>query len=221
MRYAFTMLIRGLLLVTALVPVVGINIAYWIGVTHDNLPSCIPYIDGCTSISSTGRYPPGDRLFRAVMLPQAVLLAVTWYFTVLWLRVVRPEAKKAAITTLVAGLLGALALIIYVSYLASNDPFYEIMRSYGIYLYFIGTAVAQIAVSLALEPSRLRQIMLAIMVTPFVLGLFNFIQKEFINDLNSIENRIEWIVALVMQAWFLALYVAWRRSKFELVARVG
>jgi hypothetical protein len=221
MRYAFTMLIRGLLLVTALVPVIGINVAYWIGVAHDNLPSCIPYIDGCTSISSTGRYPPGDRLFRAVMLPQAVLLAVTWYFTVLWLRVVRPEATKAAITTLVAGLLGALALIIYVSYLASNDPFYEIMRSYGIYLYFIGTAVAQIAVSLALEPSRLRQIMLAIMVTPFVLGLFNFIQKEFINDLNSIENRIEWIVALLMQAWFLALYVAWRRSKFELVARVG
>jgi len=136
MRYAFAMVIRGLLLITALAPVVGINLAYWIGVAHDNLPSCIPYIDGCTSISSTGRYPPGDRLFRAIMLPQAVLLGVTWYATSLWLRVVRPEAGRAATTALVAGLLGALALIVYVSYLASNDPFYEIMRSYGIYLYF-------------------------------------------------------------------------------------
>jgi hypothetical protein len=221
MRYAFAMVIRGLLLITALAPVVGINLAYWIGVAHDNLPSCIPYIDGCTSISSTGRYPPGDRLFRAIMLPQAVLLAVTWYATALWLRVVRPEAGRAATTALVAGLLGALALIVYVSYLASNDPFYEIMRSYGIYLYFIGTAIAQIAVSLALEPSRLRNVMLTIMITPFVLGLYNFIQKELINDLNSTENRIEWIVALLMQAWFVALLVAWRRSRFELVARAG
>jgi hypothetical protein len=59
------------------------------------------------------------------------------------------------------------------------------------------------------------------MITPFVLGLYNFIQKEFINDLNSIENRIEWIVALLMQAWFLALLAAWRRSRFELVGRTG
>ena len=214
------MVTRGLLVVTALAPVIGINLAYWIGVEYDNLPSCIPYIDGCTSISSTGRYPPGDRLFRAVMLPQAVLLAVTWYFTALWLRVARPDSPRAATTTLVAGLVGALALIVYVSYLASNDPFYEVMRRYGIYLYFIGTAVAQIAVSLAMGRSRLRQFMLAIMVTPFVLGLFNFIQKELIADLNSIENQIEWIVSLLMQSWFLALLVAWRRSKFDLVARI-
>lgn len=215
------MIIRGLLLLTGVAPIIGVNIAYWIGVHHANLPECIPYLDGCTSISSTGRYPPGDRLFRAVMLPQAVLLAVTWYATSLWLRVVRPDATRAATTTLVAGLVGALALVIYVSYLASNDPFYQVMRNYGIYLYFIGTAVAQIAVSLALHPSRLRRIMLAIMITPFVLGLYNFIQKEFINDLNSIENRIEWIVALLMHIWFLALLVAWHRSGFRLEARAG
>lgn len=215
------MLIRGLLIVTALAPIIGINLAYWIGAVHDNLPSCIPYIDGCTSISSTGRYPPGDRLFRAVMLPQAVLLAVTWYFTALWLQVTHPEATKARVTALTAGLLGALALIIYVSYLASNDPFYELMRRYGIYVYFIGTVVAQFAVSLAMEPSRLRQTMLAIVSAPFILGLFNFIQKELFSDLNSIENGIEWIVSLLMQLWFLALLVAWRRSRFELFARVG
>ena len=180
MGYAFVMVIRGLLLVAALAPVIGVNLAYWIGVTHDNLPSCIPYIDGCTSISSTGRYPPGDRLFRAVMLPQAVLLAVTWYATALWLRAVRPDATRAATTALVAGLLGALALIIYVSYLASNDPFYEVMRRYGIYFYFVCTVVAQIAVSLVVPVATLRRVMLGIMVTPFALGLLNFAQKEIV-----------------------------------------
>lgn len=206
------MVIRGLLLVAALAPVIGVNLAYWIGVTHDNLPSCIPYIDGCTSISSTGRYPPGDRLFRAVMLPQAVLLAVTWYATALWLRAVRPDATRAATTALVAGLLGALALIIYVSYLASNDPFYEVMRRYGIYFYFVCTVVAQIAVSLVVPVATLRRVMLGIMVTPFALGLLNFAQKAIVENPDQTENVIEWIVSLLMQLWFVVLWLAWRRT---------
>lgn len=212
------MIIRGLPLVTALVPIIGINIAYWLGVQHDNLPSCFPYFDGCTSISSTGRYPPGDRLFRAVMLPQAVLLALTWHFSVLWLKSLRPATHPGR-TVLVAGLAGALALIIYVSYLASNDPFYEIMRRYGIYLYFFGTVLAQIAVTFAMEASRLRQAMFAILVLPFVLGIYNMIHKALVSDLNSMENRIEWVVSLLMQLWFVGLFIAWRRSRFELVVR--
>ena len=214
------MVIRGLPLVTALAPIIGINLAYWVGVDNGTLPSCIPYLDGCTSISSTGRYPPGDRLFRAVMLPQAVLLALTWHFAVLWLKSLRPQVR-ASTTILVAGLVGALALIIYVSYLASNDPFYEIMRRYGIYLYFIGTVIAQIAVTASLDKSGLRTLMAWLLAMPFVLGIYNFIQKALIEDLNSIENRIEWIVSLLMQLWFIALFVAWRRTRFEVAARTG
>jgi hypothetical protein len=219
MSYAFTMVIRGLLLLTAVAPIVGINLAYWIGVQFDNLPACIPYIDGCTSISATGRYAPGDRLFRAVMLPQSVLLAVIWYVTALWLRAARPDAQRASNTALVAGIVGALALIVYVSYLASNDPFYEVMRRYGIYVYYVATAIAQIAVSLALPPSRLRRLMLGIMVTPFVLGLANFVQKAVLPEPDNIENVIEWIVSLLMQLWFVALWVAWRRSGLSLTVR--
>ena len=118
------MLVRGLPLIACLAPLIGINIAYWIGADNNVLPSCIPYLDGCTSISSTGRYPPGDRLFRAVMLPQAAVLALTWYFAAFWLKALKPDSK-AATTVLVSGVTGAFALILYVSYLASNDPFYE------------------------------------------------------------------------------------------------
>lgn len=214
------MVIRFMPLVAALAPLIGVNLAYWIGVQYENLPSCIPYIDGCTSISSTGRYPPGDRLFRAVMLPQAVWLIVTWHFTAAWLKTMgRP--RGAALTVEISGLIGAAALILYVSYLASNDPFYEVMRRYGIYLYFAGTVIAQIAVTLVLRPSGLRKVMIWIVAMPFVLGIYNLVQKTFIADLNSIENRIEWIVSLLMQAWFIALYVAWRRSNFKVVPRTS
>lgn len=207
------MFLRTLPFFAAITPLVGINIAYWIGANNDVLPSCNPYLDGCTSISSTGRYPPGDRFFRAALLPQAALLAFTWYFAVLWLKSVKPETRSGPIV-LISGVVGAIALVLYVSYLASNDPFYEIMRSYGVYLYFGGTALAQLVFSLSLDRSLLQRAMVWMTVTPWVLGVVNFAQKEILGSLNSNENRIEWIAALLMQTWFVLLWVAWRRTRF-------
>ena len=214
------MVIRGLLLITALGPVIGINLAYWIGVDADVLPSCFPYIDGCTSISSTGRYPPGDRLFRAVMLPQSVLLAVTWYVAVLWLRSLS-SGKRSGNAVLLFGLIGAAALILYVSYLGTKEPFYELMRRFGIYLYFIGTVFAQMILTLSLQRSRVRRAMLWILAIPWLLGVLNFAQKSLRAEPDRMENAIEWIVSLLIQAWFLLLYIAWRNTGFRISARTN
>lgn len=214
------MFLRALPLVVAITPLLGINIAYWIGASNDVLPSCIPYLDGCTSISSTGRFPPGDRFFRAALLPQAALLAFTWYFAVLWLKSVKPDARSGP-AVLASGVIGAMALVLYVSYLASKDPFYEIMRSYGIYLYFGGTALAQLVLSLSLERSLLQRAMVWVTATPWVLGLVNFAQKYVLGTLNSNENRIEWIASLLMQVWFVLLWIAWRRTRFNVDVRTA
>lgn len=208
------MLVRGLPLLTGLLPLLGINLAYWIGVDAGVLPSCIPYLDGCTSISATGRYPPGDRLFRAVMLPQAVLLGVTWYLAVAWLRSLAPHSKAPRVV-LAFGLLGAAALIIYVSYLGSKEPLYEFMRRFGIYIYFLATGLAQLILTFALERSRWRQAMLWVVITPWILGLANFAQKALRADPDMAENAIEWIVSVLMQVWFMLLYVGWRKTGFR------
>lgn len=213
-------MIRALPLLTGIVPLIGINLAYWIGVNADILPSCIPYIEGCTSISATGRYPPGDRLFRAVMLPQSVLLAGTWYFAALWLRSLSPRSK-AATPALVCGLVGAAALIVYVGYLGSKEPIYELMRRFGIYFYFLGTAIGQMILTLALARSRLRQAMLWIVAVPWILGLANFAQKALRADPGMMENTIEWVVSVFIQIWFLLLYVSWRRTDFGVSVRTG
>jgi len=214
------MTVRALPLLACLAPLIGINIAYWIGANNNVLPSCIPYIDGCTSISSTGRYPPGDRLFRATLLPYAAILAMTWYFAALWLKSLQPTSRAAPVI-LISGIVGAVALVLYVSYLASHDPFYEIMKTYGIYFYFVGTALAQLVLSLALDRSPVQRAMVWVIVTPFALGLINFAQKAVLGSLNSNENRIEWIASLLMQAWFVLLWVAWRESRFEVRVRTG
>ncbi len=209
------MLIRGLPILTGLLPLVGINLAYWVGVDAGILPSCIPYLEGCTSVSATGRYPPGDRLFRAVMLPQSVLLAVTWVFAAAWLKSLAPHSK-APRAVLVFGLIGAVALILYVSYLGTKEPFYELMRRFGIYFYFLGSGIAQLVLTLALKRSSWRQVMLWMVIIPWLLGLTHLAQKALGVEPEGMDNTLEWIVAALMQIWFLLLYVGWRRTGFRI-----
>ena len=222
------MLIRWLPLIAGIVPFVGIHVCYVIAVQYGVLPACIPYVDGCTSISATGRYPPASFLFRAIELPVATLLIVTWYFTVEWLRALRPAlSKRVAAAILVSGVAGALALIVYVTFLGTTEPIYEFMRRFGIYLYFLGTVLAQLFVALSLRNARdtalgrLPDVLLLLCVSPFVLGLLNLAQKAVLAHAtaDALENSIEWFASTLMQAYFVVLYFAWRRTGFDVHVR--
>lgn len=224
------MLIRALPLLAGIAPVAGITLAYWLGVNNDVLPSCNPYVDGCTSISATGRYMPGSLLFRAVMLPQSILLVVVWYLSARWLRAIAPTSKAAG-AVMLFGLVGALCLVLYVTFLGTKAPFYEFMRRFGIYLYFLGTATAQLTLAIALWgharrsaiPSlkRIAGAMLWLCALPFVLGVLNMVLKAVLDDADTAENRIEWISALLMQGYFVVLYLAWRDTGFSVEVRTN
>lgn len=225
MGYAGVMVVRGLPIIAGVAPLVAIHLAYWLGVTNDVLPACVPYFDGCTSISATGRYMPGSLLFRAVMLPQSVVLVFLWYFAARWLRHLAPSSKAPGIV-LFAGLAGAIALVLYVTFLGTKAPFYEFMRRFGIYFYFLGTAVAQVALASALlkhavttSTRTLQRYALAMLWfcgLPFALGILNLVLKASMDDANNMENRIEWISALLMQLYFIVVYLAWRNTGFDI-----
>ena len=226
------MLIRLLPLLVGVGPVIAVFGAYWLGVQHEILPACNPWLDGCTSISSTGRHPPGSYLFRAVQLPSAALLVVIWFFCKGWLWQLNRGAHITRINVMfISGAIASLALIVYTTFLGTTEPFYEFMRRFGIYFYFLGTALAQLLLSLTFAtyakresvPSlrRLAQQMLALVALPFVLGILNLILKAILDDADAVENSIEWIASLSMQAWFLLLYIAWRRTGFQVGVRAG
>ena len=217
MRYAQYMLFRLLPLIVAIVPLIGVTAAYWLGVRAGVLPDCIPYLDGCTSISATGRYMPGSLPFRAALFPQAAFLIFLWWSAAAWLRAY--GHTRYTIPMQVAGIVGGIALIIYVTFLGTKTEFYEIMRRFGIYLYFLGIVVAQVLFTLAIHPSKIRTAMIAVVLAPWIFGIGNLIQKALITTPNNIENRAEWIVALLMQIWFFLLYLLWRRE--GIVVRVS
>lgn len=219
------MLIRWLPLFIGLVPLAGVHVAYLIAVDYGYLQACIPYLEGCTSISGTGRYPPASFLFKAVEMGMAVALPVFWYFSVKWLRALNPGWHSHAVWSVFAtGLVGAIALVVYVTFLGTQDPFYEFMRRFGIYFYFLGTVLAQLFLALSFRGicrtlgdralSRMATAMLALCLMPFAFGLLNLVQKSVLpyETADALENSIEWVASLMMQAYFVVVFFAWRRT---------
>lgn len=217
------MVLRILPLLAGILPLIAMFGAFWLGVHNDVVTACIPFVDGCTSISATGRKPPGSFLFRAIMLPQAALLLAVWYVTVLWLRSLHPNLRQSTSRAiLLSGVIGALALVIYVAFLGTREPTYEFMRRTGIYFGFLSIALAQLFTALALvrisrladrnRLLKLAQIMLGFCLATFAVGIVNVVFKMILADADAMENRIEWIASVLMQCYFFAMFFAWRET---------
>ena len=155
----------------------------------------------------------------------AVALPVFWYFSVKWLKALDPRWHSHAVWSIfVSGAVGALALIVYVTFLGTKEPFYEFMRRFGIYFYFLGTVLAQLFLAVSLRGickglrdralARMATVMLVFCLMPFVLGILNLVQKEILPHAtaDALENSIEWVASLMMQAYFLVVFLAWRRT---------
>jgi hypothetical protein len=210
--------------IAGVLPLIAMFGAFALGVAFEVLPNCNPIIDGCRSISATGRKPPGSFLFRAIMLPHGIVLGFVWYLSVLWLCKLEPAPRNATCSLiLVAGLINVVALIVYVTFLGTTEPVYEFMRRTGIYFGFLGMAVAQLAIAFVLLRTELRSLakaMLTIGAVVFVLGVLNLVLKSVLDDPDAAENRIEWIATIIMQAWFFILFVAWRRTDAKFSVRI-
>lgn len=191
----------GLLVaLVAIVPVLSVNANYLISSAADYIPDCFVYIDGCTSISATGRYGVSYWLFKAFMLPQAVLLVYFWRGVVR--RVPAPGARD---TVIIAGTIGAAFLVLYTVFLGSQGDFYRLMRRYGVFVFFLGTFIAQIAATRRLARQgaggalRAQQALLVVM---FLLALAEVPLGTFGMQDDQAENVIEWNFSLLMQGWF-------------------
>ncbi|MDH4108854.1 MAG: hypothetical protein OEW35_11070 [Gammaproteobacteria bacterium] len=224
-RYASPMPLYYVPLVAGLLPIFAVGLSYLIASGLDVIPSCVPFIEGCTSISATGRYPPSNFLFRATMLPEAVVLVTYWLLSVAWLRSLQRAAGLPGTGGRYVALLGigaSIALVLYVTFLGTREPFYEFMRRFGIYVYFLFTILAQIflARSLLRLPldrflRRLARIQLGLALLPFALGALNTTLKATLANPDPAENVIEWNVAVLMQAYIALSWIGWRHTGFS------
>lgn len=212
-------------LLVGVLPILVVNLCLVISIEAQTIPSCIPYLEGCTSVSAAGRNPPAIYLFRLVMLPTAAALILFWVINHRWLNLMRAEPETRSTVILWLGVIGAVFLGVYVTFLGTEGDFQRLMRRYGIYVFFAFTALAQLltardmlATAEANGDRRIRLhalIILWLCAGMLVMGLTNVVLKEVLPDPDPAENIIEWNFAILMQAFFLIAWRSWKHTGLE------
>lgn len=211
---------------TVLVPITAAHLAYFVSAAGGHVDWCVPYWDGCTSISRAGRFGIGNHLFRALMLPHAAQLMMFWALAWLWLRALRPDATRRNATVLVLGVVAALFLILYASFLGVEGSVYQWLRRYGITVFFSFSVLAQMLVIALLQPvpqlpRRLRSIMLAFAAALLILGLLSIPLQHFARDADRAMDALEWSYALLMALFYGLIGIAWGTTGFRVWAGTG
>ena len=202
-----------LALAVAIVPAVAAHLAYYLSVRDGWVPACIPYLDGCTSISRAARHGVGNTLFKAVMLPMALVSALLWREAWHWLREQRRTPGPALRAS---GAVAAVALATYVAFLGDEGEFARWLRRYGALAYFAATYLAQIGfVRHAWHAGRRdapMKSMLALCVLLLGFGLVSVWASGTLQPpaKDQVEDAVEWVLGAFFTAWFLCLAWLWK-----------
>ncbi len=197
---------RRLALALCLLPVCAISAAMALNIWQGSIAASLPFIDGSLSISRACRQLPGLYLFRLLMMPAAVLMAIFWL--VLRARLSLHDASPRITQAMkYSGLVGAAFLLLYANFLGTDGEIYAWLRRFGITLHFAGTLLAQLLCLLALRrgqrrrPPALWYLSLAI----WLLALAHVLLSVFTGSNEVRENLFEWWLALLMALWFAAV----------------
>jgi hypothetical protein len=213
-------------LVAGLVPAFAAVAALWLSFSLGLVPPCNPLLDGCVSISRAARYDLANHVFRALVLPAAVLQALTWIACASWLRRAGSDARATLRVLPPLGMLAGMFLVLYGTFLGTEGETYRWMRRYGVIFYFGFTYLCMLIASGALwrlahagkatVPGRLDRWLVGLCVVTLVIGLAQPFVPPLVDsaDLkNRLENILEWYAALCFTLFFVALAWLWRRAR--------
>ena len=209
-------------LTVALVFLLGTHAAWALSVHAGIVPGCIPYLEGCTSISRAAREGLGNHLFRLLMLPNALAIGLHWWLAARWLSATGARGR----TVLGAGLVAAVALAVYVTFLGTEGEVYRFLRRYGVVVFFGASFLAQVAFLRAGDSGlqavpRIRQALRAICALMLLLGVVHVIALAVAGGSpfqDHFENALEWWLGLGLVAWFLVHAWLWKRAGYRLRA---
>lgn len=207
----------------ALLPGAALVITFILSAQAGHIAWCMPLVDGCTSISGAARNGISLYIFRMLVVPAAVLQLAFWVFLLDWFRPHGQDAWQTARRTLALGVCSVLFLTLYANFLGTEGSVYTFLRRLGIYVYFATTVTAHLLITL-----NVHRLSNAALVTPLLRGmslvslgmlllaLSQAYIKLFVEDHRSIENVIEWNIAIVMHLPFLVFGYYWYKSDYHL-----
>lgn len=213
-----------LALLAGLLPAVAAVLAFALASHAGLVPSCNPFIEGCVSISRAARHDLPNHVFRALVLPAAVLQALVWMAQAQALRALgAPSASRSASALAWLGVAAGVALVLYGSFLGTEGATYRWLRRYGTVVYFGGTCLAMLVLGRALQrlhalgalelPHWHERTLLALFAAIVLMGLGNALVGTLADAVlkDRIENATEWWGSLGLTLGFVVLAALWRR----------
>jgi hypothetical protein len=206
---------------------VAVHLAWVLSLHAGHVPWCIPYLEGCTSISRAARHGLGNHLFRLLVLPCALLVGLHWWLSARWLRGKGRQGAGEARMILLLGVMAATALALYATFLGSEGTAYRFLRRYGVIVYFGTSYLAQLMFLRSarrqgrLAP-RMERTMTAICIAMLALGVTNVVADATMADAvrqDRLENVLEWHLGVLLVTWYVAHALLWRSSGFVVIAR--
>jgi len=220
-------------LIAGLLPAVAAGAAFWISVAHALVLPCNPFIDGCISISRAGRHGLANHVFRALVLPAAMLQALTWILCTAWLANLGAAGRSLRWMPWL-GVAAGIFLVLYGTFLGTEGEAYRWMRRYGVVVYFGCTFLCMLITGGHLRalvlgrrlriPARLDLFLLGLLMLTLAMGLVNVFVPPFFGDeafKNRLENLMEWYASGAYTLFFVVLAVLWRRTTFRAALRTN
>lgn len=212
-------------LLAALLPLVATVVAYGLSVHLGLVPACNPFLEGCVSISRAARHDLPNILFRALLLPAAVLQTLCWMLCPAWLRTLgaTPDRWQRALPAL--GVAAGVVLVVYGTFLGTEGEGYRWMRRYGLAFYFGLTCIGMLIVSDQMQrrlrgrqgERRLTLALLTLCAMLPLLGLVHALLPLWLPGpaaKDALQNITEWWAGAIFTAFFAVLAWAWRRTGF-------
>lgn len=204
-----------LALLAGLLPAAASLIALALYTLHTGV-WCNPFVDDCVSISRMARTGIANPIFRALVLPAAALQALLWILLAQTLLALGP-VRRQALPMATIGVVAALALIVYGTFLGTEGDVYRWLRRRGTITYFGGSYIALLLFARMLQ--QLQQSGMLLLPRPLwntLLALLGFIaslglvhgfaalaRMKALED--RIENLTEWWGSLAMTAVFVLI----------------
>ena len=203
-----------LALSAAILPLLTFNLSYLIAAALQHVPACIPYLEGCTSVSSTGRTAPESLMFKAGMLILAIVLASLWHRTAGFLRTNGQSTLRVSLLRVFAWLSVA-SLLTYAVTLGMREEEYRALRRIGINGFALGNLLTQISFIVLYRPLRIEATkklfawLVVLSIAVLLFGVAAELAKASGLPSRPTNNVVAWNTFLVVAAYYAVLAHIW------------
>ena len=203
-------------LIAFILPILTVLISYYLSIKFDYVQFCIPNIDGCTSISQVGRYPPINYFFKTFMFISIFIIFIYWKSNYTLLS--QNNSLLLYKITFLLGIFSVIFFALYITFLGEGD-YYRFFRRIGIFIYIFFTVISELLLSISYKKNSYLfkndkiinfKYYFNLVLSTFGLILLPLVIYKII-DYPNFKNIVSWNYFILIQINFLITFFCWKK----------